>query len=114
MSHLERAKVYWAAGDYRSAVKACLREVEETPTVERYVFLTYVYHAIDGCLEHLSKHDQWVQVEHLYLNLGARRIEDIVDPPDVPARMAKEVMQLGVRKQSDISAAMALGWMSRQ
>ena len=106
-TNLERAKVFLAAGDYRQALEACLREVKESPSVESYVYVTYVYHAIDGYLDHLSKHDQWVQVGHLYLNLGGRGVEDIIDPPDVLARMAKEIMQLGLHKQSDISAAMA-------
>ena len=105
--NLSRAKVFLAAGDYRRALDACLREVEETPSVQSYVYLTYTYHAIDGYLEHLAKHDRWVQVEHLFLNLAARGATDLVDPLDALARMAKEIMHQALQKQSDISAAMA-------
>ena len=105
--HLKRAKIFLAAGDYRRALEACQREVEEAPSAESYVYLTYVYQAIDGYLEHLSKTDRWVAVEHLYLNLAARGVEDLVDPPDVLARIAKEIIQGAVQKQSDVSAAMA-------
>jgi tetratricopeptide (TPR) repeat protein len=105
--HLKRAKIFLAAGDYRRAIEACQREVEDAPSAESYVYLTYVYQAVDGYLQHLSKTDRWVGVEHLYLNLAARSVEDLVDPPDVLARIAKEVIQSSVQKQSDISAAMA-------
>ena len=105
--HLKRAKVFLAAGDYRRALDACLREVWASPSVESYVYLTYVYHAIDGYLEHLAKSDRWVDVQHLYLNLAARGAEDLIDPPSVLTRMAKEIMQGAVREQSDVTAAMA-------
>ncbi|MGH7205729.1 MAG: hypothetical protein ACREI2_05925 [Nitrospiraceae bacterium] len=105
--HLMRAKIFLAAGDYRRALEACLREVDEAPSAESYVYLTYIYQAIDGYLEHLSKTDRWVAVEQLYLNLAARGVEDLVDPPDVLARIAKEIIQGAVQKQSDVSAAMA-------
>ncbi len=105
--HLKRAKIFLAAGDYRRALEACQREVEEAPSAESYVYLTYVYQAIDGYVEHLSKTDRWVAVEHLYLNLAARGVEDLVDPPDVLARIAKEIIQGAVQKQSDVTAAMA-------
>lgn len=105
--HLRRAKIYLAAGDYRRALEACQREVDEAPSAQSYVYLTYVLQAIDGYLEHLSKADRWVQVEHLFLNLAMRRPEDLVDPPEALARIAKEIIQESARRQSDIAAAMA-------
>lgn len=105
--HLKRAKIFLAAGDYRKALEACQREVDEAPSAASYIFLTYVYQAIDGYLEHLSKTDRWVPVEQLYLNLAARGVEDLVDPPDVLARIAKEIIQGAVQRQSDVNAAMA-------
>lgn len=105
--HLKKARIFLAAGDYRRALEACRREVEEAPSAESYVYVTYVYHAIDGYLEHLAKNDRWVAVEQLYLNLASHGVEDLVDPPDVLARIAKEIIQGSVRQQSDVSAAMA-------
>ncbi len=105
--HLERAKIFLAAGDYRRAVEACRHHIDEDPSAASYLYLTYVYHAIDGYLEHLSRQDQWVKVGHLYLNLAATGTLDLVDPPDVLARIAKEVIQGSVRQQSDVTAAMA-------
>lgn len=105
--HLKRARVYLSAGDYRRALEACQREVDESPSAESYVYLTYVFQTIDGYLDHLAKIDRWVLVEQLYLNLATKEAEDFVDPPDVLARIAKEIIQNSVRQQSDISAAMA-------
>jgi hypothetical protein len=105
--HLKRARIFLAAGDYRRALEACQREIDDAPSAESYVYLTYVYQTIDGYLEHLSKTDRWVAVEHLYMNLATRGAEDLVDPPDVLARIAKEIIQGAVQKQSDVSAAMA-------
>lgn len=105
--NLHRAKVFLAAGDYRHAVEACQREVEETPSAHSYVYLTYVYQAIDGYLEAMAKADRWVAVEQLHLNLATRAVEDLTDPPDVLARIAKELIQESVRRQSDVTAAMA-------
>lgn len=105
--HLKRARVYLAAGDYRRALEACQREVDESPSAESYVYLTYVFHTIDGYLDHLAKIDRWVLVEQLYLNMATREPQEFVDPPDVLARIAKEIIQSSVRQQSDISAAMA-------
>ncbi len=107
-TNLSRAKVFLAAGDYRLALEACLEEVKEAPSAESYTYVTYVYQAIDGYLEHLSKQDHWVKVEQLYLNLAGRGVEDVIDPPDVLARIAKEIIQGAVRKQSDVTAAMAV------
>lgn len=105
--HLARAKVFLAAGDYRRALDACLREVEEAPSAASYVYLTYVYQAIDGYLEYLAKEDKWVVIELLYLNLSGGDLQNLTDQPDVLARIAKEVIQGGARKQSDLYAAMA-------
>jgi hypothetical protein len=105
--HLARAKVFLAAADYRRAVSACLREVDERPGAASYVYLTYVYHALDGYLDHLAKEDKWVAVEMLYLNLAGHDVENLTDPPDVLARIAKEIIQGSARKQADIYAAMA-------
>jgi tetratricopeptide (TPR) repeat protein len=105
--HLSRAKVFLAAGDYRRALEATQKAVDESPSAESYIYLTYVYQAIDGYLEHLSGTDQWGAVDRLYLNLAFRNPEDLVDPPGGLARMAKEMIQTSVRQQSDLSAAMA-------
>lgn len=107
LSNLQRATVFLKAGDYRHAVEACQTEVREAPSVRSYVFLTYVYHALDGYLEHLASTDQWVRVEQLYLNLVTGRPEDLADPPDVLARIAKELIQQAVQRQADVTAAMA-------
>ncbi|MEE9144476.1 MAG: hypothetical protein V3U06_06890, partial [Candidatus Binatia bacterium] len=52
--HLSRAKVYLAAGDYQRAVEACQTYLDESPSVQGYVYLTYVYHTINGYLEWLA------------------------------------------------------------
>jgi tetratricopeptide (TPR) repeat protein len=105
--HLKRAKVYLAAGDYRRALDACQREIDEAPSVAAYVYLTYVYQALDGYVEYLAKTDQWVPIEQLYRSLTFTSTQDLIDPPEVLARMAKEMIQDGARRQSDIAAAMA-------
>ena len=107
LSHLQRAAVFLNAGDYRHAVEACREKVREVPSVRSYMFLTYVYHALDGYLEHLANTDQWVRVEQLYLNLVTGRIEDLADPPDVLARIAKELIQQAVQRHADVTGAMA-------
>lgn len=106
-AHLQRAAVFMMAGDYRQAVEACQAEVRDFPSARSYTFLTYVYHALDGYVAHLAGTDQWVRVEQLYLNLAAARTEDLLDPPDVLARIAKEVIQQAVQRQADVTAAMA-------
>lgn len=106
-SHLQRAAVFLLAADYRQAVEACQAEVREFPSARSYTFLTYVYHALDGYVEQLARTDQWVRVEQVYVNLATARIEDLLDPPDVLARIAKEVIQQAVQRQADVSAAMA-------
>jgi hypothetical protein len=106
-SSLTKMTLYLTAGDYRRAFETCQRNIDEAPSAATYIHLTYVYHAIDAYLEHLSKEERWMAVEHLYLNLATRGTEDLVDPPGGLARMVKEMIQLSVRQQSDVSAAMA-------
>lgn len=104
---LSRAKVYLAAGDYRRAVEACQLNIDENPSVESYVYLIYVYDAIDGYLESLAKQDNWGEVGRLSLSMVNRGTMDLVDPPDMLSRMAKEILQEGLRQQFDIAAGMA-------
>ncbi len=106
-SSLAKANLFLAAGDYRRALEACQREIDEAPSAASYIHLTYVYQAIDAYLDHLLQKERWVAVEHLYLNLAYRDTEDLIDPPGGLARMAKEMIQASVRQQSDVSAAMA-------
>ncbi len=108
LSVVEKTGLYLLAGDYRRALESCEQAIQERPSVEAYVRLTYVYHAIDAYLEQLSKDESWMAVEQLYLNLAYRHTEDLVDPPGGLARMAKEMIQTSVRQQSDLSAAMAV------
>ena len=104
---LTKANIYLVAGDYRRALEACQREIDNAPSVEAYIHLTYVFHAIDGYLDHLSREERWNTVEQLYLNLAYKDPQDLVDPPGGLARMAKEMIQTSVHQQSDVSAAMA-------
>jgi len=104
---LAKVNLFLAAGDYRRALEACQREIDEAPSAASYIHLTYVYQAIDAYLEHLLQKERWMAVEHLYLNLAYRDTEDLIDPPGGLARMAKEMIQASVRQQSDVSAAMA-------
>ena len=104
---LAKANIFLAAGDYRRALEACQREIDDAPSAATYIHLTYIYQAIDAYLEHLSQEERWMTVEHLYLNLAYRDTEDLIDPPGGLARMAKEMMQASVRQQSDVSAGMA-------
>jgi len=106
-TNLQRAKVFLAAGDYRRAVEACQKEVQERPSTESYLYLTYVYQALDAYVESLAKADQWVAMEHLYLNLIAGGPEDLVDPSNVLARIAKEMIQSAARQQGDVAAEQA-------
>ncbi len=105
--NLRLAKVYLAAGDYRRAVESCQRELDEAPSVESYVYLTYVYHAIDGYMEWLAKRDEWGKIGQLSLSFTSRGTYDLVDPPDILARMAKELLHEGLRQQFDLTASMA-------
>lgn len=104
---LSRAKVFLQAGDYRRAVEACQRNIDHNPSVEAYVYLAYVYEAIDGYLAYLAKQEDYVKVEQLSLNLTAREVIDIIDPPNVMPRMAQELIHEGLRQQFDITASMA-------
>ena len=104
---LIKANLFLVAGDYRRALEACQRAIDDAPSAAHYIHLTYVYQAIDAYLEHLSQEERWMAVEPLYLNLAYRDTEDLVDPPGGLARMAKEMVQASVRQQSDVSAAMA-------
>lgn len=107
-NNLSRATVFLAAADYRHAVEMCQKEVEEAPSAESYVYLTYVYHALNGYLDHLAKTEQWVKVEQLYVNLAFRGVDALTDPPDILARMAKEIIHESANRQSDATAAMAV------
>ena len=106
-SHLHRANVYVEAGDYRRAVEACQQYLDEYPSVEGYVYLAYVYEAIDGYLAELQKRDDWVKVGQVALNLTSRELIDIIDPPNAMPRMAREMIHEGLRQQFDIASAMA-------
>lgn len=106
-SHLERARVFLAAGDYRRAIDACQAQIDVAPSAEHYVYLTYVYHALRGYMDYLAEHDEWLKVGHVYLNLAAQDPFDLVDPPSILPRMATEMIHEGIRQQSDVSAAMA-------
>ena len=106
-TNLQRAKMFLAAGDFRRAVEACRQEVQEHPSVESYLYLTYVYQALDAYMESLAKADQWVAMEHLYLNLTSGGPEELLDPPNVLARMAKEMIQASARQQADVTSELA-------
>lgn len=107
LTSLTKAHIYLVAGDYRRALEACQREIDDAPSVEAYIHLTYVFHAIDAYLDHLSREERWNTVEQLYLNLAYKDPQDLIDPPGGLARIAKEMIQTGVRQQSDVSAEMA-------
>ena len=104
---LTKTHIYLVAGDFRRALETCQREIDETPSVEAYIHLTYVFHAIDAYLDHLSREDRWNTVEQVYLNLAYKDPQDLIDPPGGLTRIAKEMIQTGVHQQSDVSAAMA-------
>jgi tetratricopeptide (TPR) repeat protein len=106
-THLQRAKVFLAAGDFRRAVEACRQEVQERPSARSYLYLTYVYQALDAYVESLAKADQWVAMEHLSLNLSSGGAEELLDPPNVLARMAKEMIQAAARQQADVTSELA-------
>jgi len=106
-THLQRAKIFLAAADFRRAVEACRQEVQERPSARSYLYLTYVYQALDAYVESLAKADQWVAMEHLSLNLSSGGAEELLDPPNVLARMAKEMIQESARQQGDVTAELA-------
>ena len=95
-TELAHAKAFVQAGDYRRAVEACQRNIDQYPSVEAYVYLAYVYQAIDGYLAFLAKKEDYVKVEQLSLNLTAREVIDIIDPPNVMPRMAQELIHEGL------------------
>jgi hypothetical protein len=105
--NLKRATVLLAAGVYRHAIEACQKEVEVAPSAASYVYLTYVYHALNGYLDHLAKIEQWVKVEQLYVNLAFRDLDSLTNPPDILARIAKEIIHESADRQADVAAAMA-------
>jgi tetratricopeptide (TPR) repeat protein len=107
-NNLARAKVFLAAGDYRRAIEMCQKEVEEAPSAESYVYLTYVYQALNGYLDHLAKTEQWVKIEQLFVNLAFRDLDALTDPPDMLVRMAKELIAESAGRQADVAAAMAM------
>ena len=104
---LTKAHIYLLAGDYRRALEACQKDIDDAPSVEAYIHVTYVFHAIDAYLDHLSREERRNTVEQLYLNLAYKDPQDLIDPPGGLARMAKEMIQTSVQQQSDVSAAMA-------
>ena len=106
-AHLQRGRIMLAAGDFRRAVEACRQEVQEHPSARSYLYLTYVYQALDAYVESLAKSDYWVGMEHLYLNLTSGSPEELLDPPNVLARMAKEMIQAATRQQSDVTSELA-------
>lgn len=106
-SLLHKAKVYVGAGDYRRAVEACQGYLDAHPSVEGYVYLAYVYETIEGYLDSLAKKDDWVKVGQLSLNLTGREMLDLIDPPNVLPRMAREIIGEGIRQQFDVTATMA-------
>jgi hypothetical protein len=106
-SHLQRAKIFLAAADFRRAVEACRQEVQEHPSARSYLYLTYVYQALDAYVESLARTDQWVAMEHLSLNLSSGGPDELLDPPNVLARMAKEMIQAAARQQADVTAELA-------
>jgi len=104
---LAKTHIYLNAGDYRRALEACQKDIDDAPSVEAYIHVTYVFHAIDAYLDYLSREERWSTVEQLYLNLAYKDPQDLIDPPGGLARMAKEMIQTSVQQQSDVSAAMA-------
>ena len=85
-------------GDFRRAVEACRQEVWEHPSARSYLYLTYV--SGTRCLCGVAhKSDYWVGMEHLYLNLTSGSPEELLDPPNVLARMAKEMIQAATRSR---------------
>jgi tetratricopeptide (TPR) repeat protein len=77
---VEKTRLYLMAGDYRRALELCEQAIQEMPSVENYLHLTYVYQAIEAYLAQLSQDQSWMAVEQLYLNLAYRHTEDLIDP----------------------------------
>jgi hypothetical protein len=106
-AHLARAKTFLAAADYRRAIESCQQEVAERPSAAAYVYVTYVYQALDAYIDALARADRWVLVEQLARSLGSQRPEEMIEQPDVLARIAKELIQDAARRQADVAAGMA-------
>ncbi len=104
---LARAKTFLAAGDYRRAIDMCQLEATARPSASSYVYVTYVYQALDAYLDALAKADQWVAVEQVARSLSGGRPEELLEAPDVLARIAKELIQDAARRQADVAAAQA-------
>lgn len=103
----QQTGTFLAAADYRRAIEECQRHVTEQPSAQSYLWLTYVYQALDAYVESLAKADRWVEVELLATSLDSGRPEDLMNSPDILARIAKELIQASARRQSDVAAAMA-------
>jgi len=106
-AQLQRTHIFLSAADYRRAIEVCQREVSERPSAASYLYLTYVYQALDAYVDSLARADRWVQVEQLVRSLSSGRPDELLDQPDVLARIAKELIQDAARRQADVAAAMA-------
>jgi hypothetical protein len=104
---LSRAKIYLAAADYRRAIETCQLELAERPSAASYVYLTYVYQALDAYVDSLAKADRWVLVEQLARSLSSQRPDELLEAPDILARIAKELIQDAAKRQADVAAGMA-------
>jgi hypothetical protein len=104
---LSRAEIFLSAADYRRAIEACQQEVLERPSAASYVYLTYVYQALDAYVDSLAKADRWVLVEQLARSLSSQRPDELLEAPDVLARIAKELIQDAAKRQADVAAGMA-------
>lgn len=107
LSNLQRAKIFLSAGDYRRAIEASQKEIAERPSVNSYVYLAYIYQALDAYLDFLARSERWVMVEQLVTSFSPGKAGDLLDQPDVLARIAKEVVHDSATKQFDVAAAAA-------
>ena len=64
-SSVERTGLVLMAGDYRRALEACEQAIQERPSAEAYLQLTYVDQAIDAYLDQLSKDDIVAKIARL-------------------------------------------------
>ena len=106
-THLSSAKVFLSAADYRRAIETCQQELAERPSAASYVYLTYVYQALDAYVDSLAKADRWVLVEQLARSLSSQRPDELLEAPDILARIAKELIQDAAKRQADVAAGMA-------
>ncbi|BCA57025.1 hypothetical protein W02_41650 [Nitrospira sp. KM1] len=107
LTNLQRAKVHLGAGDFRRAIDDCRREVDVNPSAQSYLYLAYLYQALDAYVEFLAKSDHWVVLELVYVSFVTTKTEELVDSRDVLTRISKELLQTGARQQADIAASMA-------